>query len=91
MHRIRPANERAAYLIVTNERQLKASPWKAYKLPLGFVVEEQNIQNKTSQWEGTYLVVTNERQLKASPWKVYKLPLRFVVEEHYTQNKTGHE
>jgi hypothetical protein len=53
MHRIRPANERAAYLVVTNERaaylvvanerQLKASPRMVYKLPLGFVVEEQNI------------------------------------------------
>jgi hypothetical protein len=49
IYRIRPANERAAYLVVTSERQLKASPWKVYKLPLGFVVEEQKIQNKTSQ------------------------------------------
>jgi hypothetical protein len=34
---------------VANERQLKACPWKVYKLPLGFVVEEQKIKNKTSQ------------------------------------------
>jgi hypothetical protein len=34
---------------MTNERQLKASPWKVYKLPLGFVVEEHYTQNKTGQ------------------------------------------
>jgi hypothetical protein len=59
MHRIRPANERAAYLVVTNERaaylvvtnerQLKASPRKVCKLLLGFVVEEHYTQNKTGQ------------------------------------------